>query len=221
LLFDVLGRRDTTLSSYYSNETTANYAEAAHWWLLAYKNRFHNNSSLQNILNAFEEGKYQPTDYTDIFSIIDITINKTGFEYLSHVDSSLVIHSYGKFYEKGQGCNVNLEKAFAIQLKNAKDGLNSTKYGFISSMIDLGAYYVDGKGTTKNSQEALRWLTKAIDIDNSFRHMNTGVAMFLLGYMYEYGLGIEKNLGTAKEWYQKSSDALFEPAKKELQKLNN
>ena len=204
----------STLSSYYSNETTANYAEAAHWWLLAYKNKLENASSLSNIINAFGQNKYQPTNYADIFSIFNITINELGFEFLSNVDSGWVIHSYAKFYEKGQGCNVNLKKAFAIQLKNAKDG-------DILSMVDLGMYYIDGKGTTKNYQEALRWLTKAIDVDNSFRHNNTGGAMFALGYMYENGLGVEKSLGTAKEWYQKSADALFEPAKNKLQKMDS
>lgn len=44
-------------------------------------------------------------------------------------------------------------------------------------------------------------------------------ACFMVGYMYCYGDGIEKDIQKAKEYYQESADLGFQDAIKELEKL--
>ena len=45
------------------------------------------------------------------------------------------------------------------------------------------------------------------------------VAMFAVGDCYYLGTGVEKDLGAATEWYQKSLDAGYEPDEEDQKHL--
>ena len=63
----------------------------------------------------------------------------------------------------------------------------------------LGNRYHDGRGVTKDYTEALRWLHKSADQDDTY-------AETALGYMYFYGEGAPQDDAQALGWYRKAAE---------------
>ena len=59
--------------------------------------------------------------------------------------------------------------------------------------------FFDGKGIKQNYKEAFNWWIKAADSGNADAQHN-------LGYMYENGFSVEKNIDQAVSWYKKGAN---------------
>ena len=58
----------------------------------------------------------------------------------------------------------------------------------------------------------MKWFRKAAEQGHAYGQFN-------LGYMYENGLGVVKNIGEARRWYRKAAEQGSEDAKERLKKL--
>lgn len=86
----------------------------------------------------------------------------------------------------------NYDVAFPILLENAAKG-NSYAQGLVSIL------YVDGAGTKKNFDEAFRWASLGIKA-------NDANSLYVLGLLYQYGLGVNVNLKFSIEFYKRAAD---------------
>ena len=71
----------------------------------------------------------------------------------------------------------------------------------------------DGKGEEQDYNKALELFKKATECD-------CARANYHIGRFYENGLGVDADIETAKEWYQKAADNGDEDAKAALSRLD-
>ena len=76
----------------------------------------------------------------------------------------------------------------------------------------LGLMYANGLGVAPDPEKSLRLLERAAALGGP-------VAMFYLGGLYEGGSGVPKDLDQARQWYEKSFDAGYQPAMERLRNL--
>ena len=85
--------------------------------------------------------------------------------------------------------------------------------GHTRAMELLGGYYspdlLNSNEATVDMERALYWLEKAAD-------KGSKAATYHLGTLYEYGLGVKKDLKKAREWYQRSANLRNQGAKDKL-----
>lgn len=115
-----------------------------------------------------------------------------------------------QFYENGRGSEQDYSKALEYYLKAAA-------LGDITANECAGRYYLEGKGTDVDYEKALEYLTAAA----SSEKVVPGVAQarYLLGTMYEQGLGMEADPEEALKWYQSSAEAGYEDAAAAVERL--
>ncbi len=78
--------------------------------------------------------------------------------------------------------------------------LKGVELNHADSIIGLADLYSEGKGgLIQDSQKALDLLSQAANLGNK-------EAMSKIAFMYEYGLGVNKNLELAKTWNEKAKD---------------
>lgn len=90
-------------------------------------------------------------------------------------------------YEKGEGVEKDLPRAFSWYRKAAEAG-------HPRAMLLMGMAYENGGAVKKDMKTALNWYRRAAQADNAR-------AMLLLGVAYEAGHGVEKDMKTAQEYY--------------------
>ncbi|KAJ3124773.1 Serine/threonine-protein kinase edr1 [Nowakowskiella sp. JEL0407] len=105
----------------------------------------------------------------------------------------------GHCYQFGKGVEANqklaaeyYQKALTWKRKAAYDGELLAQY-------QLGVYYRNGYGVTKDEAEAVKWCTKAADQGLSNAQDNLGV-------LYQKGYGVRKNDVEAFKWFSKAAD---------------
>eukprot|EP00731_Ephydatia_muelleri_P028175 Em0019g1048a len=106
--------------------------------------------------------------------------------------------------------NETLKRALVLWSKAAAQGYSMAR-------VKLGDYYYYGFGTDVNHEAAVSQYRIASD------KLNNAQAMFNLGYMFEHGLGINKEYHLAKRYYDMATEASTEalvPANLALFKLN-
>jgi TPR repeat protein len=131
----------------------------------------------------------------------------------------------GRIYQNGKGCNVDYKMAQSFYTKAAQGGN-------LDAMVNLGFLLENGFGSDKNLKMAFRWYEDAASKEyskamNSLgscyykgsvaveRNPETAVHWFRksaklgnahalnnLGICYEEGLGVNKDLGIAKQYYK-------------------
>jgi uncharacterized protein len=75
----------------------------------------------------------------------------------------------------------------------------SAESGNAEAQLMLGLAYGDGKGVTKNTDEAVKWYRKSAEQGNAR-------AQLMLGAAYYWGVGTPKNMADAVKWYRKSAE---------------
>ncbi|MCP5176175.1 MAG: sel1 repeat family protein [Moraxellaceae bacterium] len=75
--------------------------------------------------------------------------------------------------------------------------LASAQKGDIAAQSQIGDWYLRGIGVAVNNEEAFKWIYKAHQQDNWYAH-------YQMGYLYESGIVVEKDLQKALELYQAS-----------------
>ena len=96
-------------------------------------------------------------------------------------------HRLGYCYQFGNGVELNLDTALAWFEKAAAKGHADGQFG-----IGVVNY------TKERYEEAVTWFTKAAD-------QGIADAELRLGHCYQLGNGVELNLDTAMEWYEKAA----------------
>lgn len=71
--------------------------------------------------------------------------------------------------------------------------------GDVDAMTRVAICHYLGRGTTVNYGSARQWFEKAAD-------QNDKKSQFALGYMFEHGEGVDKDLKTALKWYMKGAE---------------
>ena len=76
---------------------------------------------------------------------------------------------------------------------------DAAQQGNVAGYRILGYMYLTGDGTSKNTNEALKWLNKAADAGDASGNS-------LLGWMYMSGTGVEQNYNLAFKYYKVAAD---------------
>lgn len=123
----------------------------------------------------------------------------------------------------------------------------ASENGNIYAQTRLGVAYLQGIGVRQNNEEALKWLEqasshgylkaytmlgiyytkaeinypKALDLFKTASDFNEPLAQYFLGEMYYSGMGVQKNLDVAKEYFGKACDNGDQNGCDEYRKLNN
>jgi TPR repeat protein len=92
----------------------------------------------------------------------------------------------------------------------------------------LGECYAEGKGVTKNLDEAVKWFRRGAEMDPAahaqpneifaFRH-GVGACRAELGACYDEGKGVARDTQEALKWYQAALDIGFHHVKAAIEKL--
>ncbi|PVU87635.1 hypothetical protein BB561_006246 [Smittium simulii] len=102
----------------------------------------------------------------------------TNFEY-SNILNVLEINNY-----------LNLTAAYWIRAANM---------GIPDARLKQGDIYYYGKGIKQDKKKAFAAYMLAVDLEKS------SMAMWNLGYMYEFGIGVKRDFHLAKRWYDDSA----------------
>ncbi|MCQ4922253.1 relaxase MobL [Tissierella carlieri] len=108
-------------------------------------------------------------------------------------------YSLGGLYYKGQGVEQSYERALDLYLKSAKQG-------FPYADFEVAKMYRDGIGTDINMEKADKYFSSAfIGFKRLEKQSRDDKIQYRLGWMLQNGIGTEKDIGEAKEYYEKSA----------------
>ncbi|KXL53840.1 putative beta-lactamase HcpC precursor [Anaerotignum neopropionicum] len=108
-------------------------------------------------------------------------------------------YSLGGQYLRGQGVEQNNEKSFELYLRSAKQG-------FPYADFEVAKMYRDAIGTDKNEGESNVHFKKAfIGFTALEKQSHDDKILYRLGWMLQNGIGTEKDISKAKEYFQKSA----------------
>lgn len=108
-------------------------------------------------------------------------------------------YSLGGQYLRGKGVEQNAEQAFALYLRSAKQG-------FPYADFEVAKMYRDAIGTDKNEAESHVHFRKAfIGFTALEKQSHDDKIQYRLGWMLQNGIGTERDIPRAKEYFQKSA----------------
>lgn len=108
-------------------------------------------------------------------------------------------YSLGGLYYRGQGVEQSYESAFDSYLKSAKQG-------FPYADFEVAKMYQDGIGTDRNEEESDKYFRSAlIGFKRLEKQSHDDKIQYRLGWMLQNGIGSEKDIGEAKQYYEKSA----------------
>lgn len=108
-------------------------------------------------------------------------------------------YSLGGLYYRGQGIEQSYEIAFELYLKSAKQG-------FPYADFEVAKMYRDGIGTAKNDKESNKHFHSAfIGFESLEKQSHDDKIQYRLGWMLQTGIGTEKDIKQAKEYFEKSA----------------
>ena len=138
------------------------------------------------------EIEYQNFNYTEAIA---------HFEKAKELGSVDAYYYLSNCYYLGQGTKIDYAKAFKL----ADEGY---KKGSIPATYQLGKYYANGFGVTKNMEIANRLFQKDFQIkwfQDQFDKTNSGFHAYTIGYMYGEGYGgVKENIKLSLSWYDKA-----------------
>ena len=118
-------------------------------------------------------------------------------------------------YEKSLGTTAHPGKAFEYYKQAADNGHTQAAY-------KVGEAYRNGNGVPVNDTLAQRYYKKALDgFLKQESEKPSAYTEYTLGRMYHKGLGTEKDLNKAREWYQKSAENGSDYAKQALENMDS
>lgn len=107
--------------------------------------------------------------------------------------------SLGGLYYRGQGVEQSYEKAFDLYLRSGKQG-------FPYANFEVAKMYRDGIGIYKNETESNKYFRSAfLGFEKLEKQSHDDKIQYRLGWMLQNGIGTEKDIGEAKQYYEKSA----------------
>lgn len=100
-------------------------------------------------------------------------------------------------YQHGRGVEQDVDKAIELYRKGAE-------IGHAPSQHSLACYYFRGDVLEQNDE-------KAFDLCMKSAKQGYGLAMADVGRCYQFGTGVQDDLKTAIEWYEKALDVIDDP----------
>ena len=108
-------------------------------------------------------------------------------------------YSLGGQYLRGQGVEQNNEKSFELYLRSAKQG-------FLFANFEVAKMYRDAIGTDKNEGESnVHFKRGFIGFTALEKQSHDDKIQYRLGWMLQNGIGTEKDIPKAKEYFRKSA----------------
>lgn len=98
----------------------------------------------------------------------------------------------GRRWMTGDGCDVDVDKAFSCFRQAASQG-------HVEAQYQLSVCYDKGIGVRRSISEAAKWCQMAA-------YGGHAQAQSEIGYCYEYGQGVVRNIKEAVRWYEIASD---------------
>ena len=109
---------------------------------------------------------------------------------LGNCDANLEL---GKLYKRGEGVQRDPEKAVACFQKAMEEEEEA--------MVEYAVCLYEGIGIAKDEKKAYELARKA------FRRKNDdGYAAYMIGYCFEHGRGVERDIFEARTWYKQAAD---------------
>ena len=141
----------------------------------------------------------------------DDSIALKYFEKAAEYGDPEAINMMVAFYTYGFGVEQNPEKALELSSMLADQG---NEEALLAMEENAYAYYAGNKdGIDINFSTAFQYYLKLTDYGNER-------AMYNVGLLYEYGLGVTPDHDKAIEWLTKALDAGYAPAKAMLEQLS-
>ncbi|CAI2182807.1 20723_t:CDS:2, partial [Funneliformis geosporum] len=129
-------------------------------------------------------------------------------------------YNLAKSYQNGSGIENDLEKAFELYQKLAKDEYIDAKYDLAKSnqnnsdaQYHLAECYQNGWGTKKDLKNAFHWYQESVKNENK-------VAQYYLAECYQNGWRIKKDEVKAFELYEKSAIQEYNVLHRDLHSKN-
>lgn len=171
-------------------ESGKNDADAANWYSIAANNG--NIDAKFNIATMYETGRGIKKNISEAIKWYKDAA-KSG-----HVYSQFRL---GNIYDKGILAEQNYDEAtYWYKLASSN--------GFFIAKNCLADMYLHGRGIKKNPKKAIELLLETVSI--------SAEANFKLGYMYENGIGVDKNSEEAIKWYKSAIEKGHDEATERL-----
>ncbi|NGX58219.1 MAG: Secretory immunoglobulin A-binding protein EsiB [Chlamydiae bacterium] len=115
-----------------------------------------------------------------------------------------VLRNFADSYNTQKSSESNYEFA-----RNLYD--RSSSHGDYIACNILGTMYMSGKGGIKDGSKAFQLIKKSVALKPDYK-----VAIYNLGICYQYGLGVEINLKSARKQFKIASKGMYPPAVNQL-----
>lgn len=108
-------------------------------------------------------------------------------------------YSLGGLYYRGQGVEQNFQTAFSLYLKSANQG-------FPYADFEVAKMYRDGTGIDKDANESNHYFEKAfVGFEKLEKQGCDDKIQYRLGWMLQNGIGTNRDIAKAKEYFGKSA----------------
>ena len=137
-------------------------------------------------------------------------INRVGAD----LKPDVIVEAFNEiatFYDKGEVLQKNDTEASRWWLLAAQRGSQDAK-------LAIAGRFLSGRGVAQDFVQAKYWCSEAAKPMEGEKNADNR-ATYCLGYLYENGLGVEKNPKTAREWYERSASAGSAQATKILARM--
>ncbi len=142
----------------------------------------------------------------------DDTVALKYFQKAAEYGNPSAINMLATFYTYGFGVDQSPSKALELYCRLADDGNEEALFSIEELAYDYYAGIKDGLDI--NFGTSFAYYLKLTEYNNER-------AMYNVGLLYEYGLGVAADHEKAVEWLTEASDLGFEPAKAVLTQMNN
>ncbi len=160
---------------------------------------------MEELLEKAKNNYFNEINSKETFDIFNNIVNETG-----NNEAKFYI---AEMYYFGIGTEQNLEKTFQYMRELAIEDYEDA-YFWVGNMC------FQGEGTEINDKEAVKFLLKAVNVEN----VNTEKAEYILGMIYlqgkENGIDVEENKEYGLELIKRSAQKGYEDAINKLKELN-
>ncbi|CAB4430233.1 unnamed protein product [Rhizophagus irregularis] len=205
-----------------------NKEKALDFYLLVINNDNNNEIFIDN--EKIEKQDFLNENFNKLVLVYSIENNNDIFNSLKNKNIIIGKYLLSLFYHKDIIIDIECFNYYYYQNSKQSNDQNElmklvklAKNGNLNAQYNLAVRYMDGIGIQKNEEKAFEWFLKTEqsghlitqdkkEKEEFYKHLKLAIAgdsmaLFYVGYCYQYGKGISKNEIKAFEWYTKSANA--------------